>query len=157
MSFKVEFEDGDVIWIPFNKDLAASTPFEKFCLSKPELQPLLYTLDEWKKKRREINAKGIAGVKPGEVCYIDLRAWGWSYMKNIGLPDIFEKTYVIQCRYMKWTGSKKQKIDVRCDLFDQLFEWTAVDVNAYGRNLFLTEKMVLIDEELCRMYPKILE
>jgi hypothetical protein len=46
---------------------------------------------------------------------------------------------------------------VRCDLFDQLFEWTAVDVNAYGRNLFLTEKMVLIDEELCRMYPKILE
>ena len=157
MSFKVEFEDGAIVWIPFNQDLATSVPFEKFCSSRSELQPLIYTLEEWQKRKRDINEQGIEDVKPGDVCYVNLRAWGWSYLESTNLPDILEETYVVPCKYLKWTNKKKLKIDVQCELFNQLFEWTAVDVNAYGKQLALTEGMKLVDKDLCHRYPKILQ
>lgn len=116
---------------------------------------LTYTIEDWKRKKREINIKGVKGVRPGEKCYVNLRAWGWGYVESIGLPDILNKDYVVTCEYIKWTNKKRLKIDVRCGLFNQLFEW-AVDVEAYGKQLALTEDMILVDHNLCEMYPKIL-
>ena len=43
MSFKVEFEDNDIVWKPYDKDLADSIHFETYCQTKPFLQPLLVT------------------------------------------------------------------------------------------------------------------
>ena len=157
MKFRVEFEDGDIRWLPFNQDLATSAPFVAFCSSKPELEPLTHTVEEWRKQKKVINAEGVQGVEPGDTCYVDLRAWGWGYLENTGLPDILDNIYVVPCKYVKWTSQKKLKIDVKCELFDQLFEWAAVDVNAYGRQLAVTDNMILVDQELCRTYPKILE
>jgi hypothetical protein len=156
MEFKVLFADGDDIWLPYNQDLASSAPFVQFCQSRTELKCLLYTVEEWKKIRKETNAGGICGVQPGDTCFVNLRAWGWSYVENIGLPNILNAIYVVPCRYIKWIGSKKCKIEVKCELFGQLFDWTAVDVNAYGKCLSFTEKMTLVDEALCHEYPKLL-
>ena len=157
MSFLVSFEDGDHVWIPFNQDLVTTEKFVVFCESKPELKPLLYTLGEWKRLKAEINAGGIQGVEPGMTCFVNLRAWGWDYFEQIGLPDTMERNYMVPCEYLKWTNSKKKKMDVRCDLFGQLFEWSAIDVDAYGRNLVLTDDMVLVNEALCQEHPKLLK
>ena len=119
--------------------------------------PLLYTVAEWKKQRSQINARGIRDVQPGQECYVDLRAWGWDYYESIGLPDMVWKTYVVLCKYVKWTNSKKTKIDVRCELFGQFFEWTSVDVQAYGLKMDLEDMMILVDGEFSREYPKLLE
>ena len=157
MHFEVLFEDGDCVWIPYNQDLVSSEPFENFCRFHPELMPLLYTVAEWKKQRSQINARGIRDVRPGQKCYVDLRAWGWDYYESIGLPDMVRKTYVVLCKYVKWTNSKKTKIDVRCELFGQFFEWTSVDVQAYGLKMDLEDMMILVDEDFSRDYPKLLE
>ena len=157
MQFEVLFEDADCMWIPYNQDLVSSAPFENFCRIRPELMSLLYTVAEWKKRRSQINAQGIQGVQPGMECFVDLRAWGWDYYASIGLPDFFRKTYVVLCRYVKWTNSRKTKIDVRCGIFDQLFEWTAVDVQAYGLRMDLEDGMTLVDDDLSRRYPKLME
>jgi hypothetical protein len=157
MSFRVLFEDGDDVWIPYNQDLAASAPFVNFCNIKPELKSLLYSATEWRRVKRQMNEKGISGISPGDTCFVNLRAWGWSYVENVGLPNILDTTYVVACRYIRWTNSKKTKVDVNCQLFSQLFVWTTVDVDAYGRSLVLTEDMILIDEAMCHEYPKLLD
>ena len=96
-------------------------------------------------------------MQPGEECFVDLRAWGSAYYESIDLPDMFHRNYVVPCRYVKWTNSKKTKIDVRCELFNQLFEWTAVDVQAYGSRGNLSDEVVLIDEDFVRRYPQLME
>ena len=106
--------------------------------------------------KKEINGKGIQGVEPGMRCYVDLRAWGWDFYESSGLPNLFGILYVVECVYVRWSAARKRRMDVRCDLFNQLFVWTAVDIDAYGRNLALTEDMVLVDYDLCQRYPKLL-
>ena len=157
MQFEVLFADGDCLWLPYNQDLTSTKSFAEFCGTRSELLPLLYTLAEWKKQKSHINAQGVKGVQPGEECFVDLRAWGSAYYESIDLPDMFHRNYVVPCRYVKWTNSKKTKIDVRCELFNQLFEWTAVDVQAYGSRGNLSDEVVLIDEDFVRRYPQLME
>ena len=64
--------------------------------------------------------------------------------------------YVVQCEYVKWTNASRKKIDLVCKLFNQLFEWSAADVEAYGRCHELKQHMMLVNEDLCARYPKIL-
>ena len=48
-------------------------------------------------------------------------------------------------------------IDVRCQLFDQLFEWNAATVRLYGMYFELLPDMVLVDESFCQEYPSVME
>jgi hypothetical protein len=75
MTFLIEFEDGQV-WLEYNLDLSSSSPFQQFCLSSPELEPLTMTVSQWKRRRSELNRAGVLGVEPGEVCFVNLKAWG---------------------------------------------------------------------------------
>jgi hypothetical protein len=158
MSFGILFEDDDQVEVPYNQDLVKAGPFRDYCNSIPELIPLLHSLNEWKKLRTQMNSEGIKGVQPGLTCYVNLRAWGWDYYSSIGLDEYLTRHYVVECRYIKWTHkSNKKKIDLKCPLFGQHFEWSAVDVLAYGKVFELDPSMILVDEVLCQRFPSILE
>lgn len=157
MSFLVLFEDGDQINVPYNQDLVNSLPFQRYCESLPQLSSLLHTVEQWKRIKSDTNSRGIQRIIPGQLCYVDLRAWGWDYFSSIGLPDVNATVYVVTCRYVKWTNSTRKKIDLICKLFNQRFEWSATDVDAYGRHHELRNDMILVDGDLCAKYPKILE
>lgn len=157
MHFLVLFEDNDEIWLPYNLDLISSAPFQRFCESKPELQPLLHTVKAWNDMKKLINDAGITGVQPGQTCFVDLRAWGWDFVENSGLPDVLQRTYVVACKYLKWSTQRKLKLEVQCSVFQQLFKWSAVDVNAYGKTFDMTEDMILVDQRLCQRFPKLLD
>ena len=83
MFFLVEFEEKDVLWIDYNADLAASKPFELYCLGLPQLEPLLYTERAWRTRRASLNAAGVVGIILGDCCYVDLRAWGPGYYLSL--------------------------------------------------------------------------
>ena len=73
-------------------------------------------------------------------------------------PERTNKVKKIQhFRYVKWANSTRKKIDLICKLFNQRFEWSATDVDAYGRHHELRNDMILVDGDLCAKYPKILE
>jgi hypothetical protein len=155
MEFLVRFEDGEELWIPFKKDLESTGQFESYCESLNELEPLLFLEKEWREKQLKYNAAGVCGVNPGLDCYVTLKAWGSEYYSRIGLPT--GPIYVVKCKYVKWTTQARKKIDLYCPLFSQQFDWDSTSVRLYGRNLDLTELMVLVDEELCKQYPLILK
>ena len=151
MFFLVEFEENDVLWLDYNADLAASKPFELYCLGLPQLEPLLYTERAWRTRKASLNAAGVVGVVLGDSCYVDLRAWGPGYYHSLKLP--MGHRYVVLCTYLKWTDKRRRKVDVRCQLFDTVFEWNATDVRLYGLSLVLEDTMVLVDEKFCEEFP----
>jgi len=155
MKFLVQFEGNEDIWLDYNSDLADSKPFADYCQQHAELEPLTMTARDWKQKKREYNATGVVGVVPGDKCYVNLKAWGADYYQSIGLPTGIE--YVVMCSYTKWTTARRKKIDLRCSLFRQSFDWDASTVHLYGRVSALQDKMVLVDGELLQRYPRIMD
>jgi hypothetical protein len=107
--------------------------------------------------KKLINDAGITGVQPGQTCFVNLRSWGWDFVENSGLPDVLQQKYVVACKYLKWSTQKKLKLEVQCSIFQQLFKWSAVDVNAYGKTFDMTEDMILVDQRLCQRFPKLLD
>ena len=154
MDFLVLFEFDDERWLPYSTDLASSGPFKEYCLSLPELEPLTMSEKEWRVKKAEYNAAGVVGVVPGDFCLVNLKAWGSDYYFGVGLP--LGITHVVQCNYVKWTNSKRKKIDLTCQFFKQHFEWDAVAVRMYGRTVELCDQMVLVDGEMVERYPALM-
>ena len=50
MSFQVEFEDNDLLWLPYSKDLDDSAPYGTFVEQHPFLFPLRYKADKASKQ-----------------------------------------------------------------------------------------------------------
>ena len=153
MQFLVAFEDEDTVWINYNLDLAQARPFVDYCFSLPELEPLTLSVVEWRVRKGQYNAQGVVGVQPGDSCYVNLKTWGDEYYRSLELP-IAE--YVVHCAYLKWTSPRRRKIDLRCALFRQTFEWDATAVRLYGMVTQLKDNMVLVDQLFCQTYPKVL-
>ena len=153
MEFLVLFEDNDKIWIIYNMDLAASTPFRDYVLSQPKLEPLTCLADVWKQKAAEINRLGIQGVTPGTSCFVNLKSWGDEYYRLLDLP--VGKIYVVLCDYVKWTNRSRKRIDLYSPLFNQSFEWNAVATRMYGMCSTLNSDMILVNSHFCDSHPKI--
>ena len=111
---------------------------------------------EWKKVSKDMDSKPITTVKPGDKCYIELRAWGYDYYISIGLPDPDNINYVVLCTYVQWNNTTHTSIILFCDLFKQRFVWKNTSIYRYGMNQELTQEMVLIDNSFCQKYSKIL-
>ena len=99
----------------------------------------------------------IDGVQPGQEVYINLRAWGADFYDALSLPDCYVTNYVVLCRYKRWAGKRRLRIDLYCPLFDTTYEWSAYDVYCYGLCFdFNPSTMVLVDSEFCKSFPDIL-
>ena len=46
MEFKVEFEDGEILWLPYSKDLDESAPYGNFIEENPYLFPLRFKANQ---------------------------------------------------------------------------------------------------------------
>ena len=150
MSFRVRFEDGEVIWLPYSKELAETVQFEQFVRENRPLLPLLYTLKVWERiKKADHNI--VKEVSLGETCYVDLRAWGSAYFESLNLPED-GSTYVVECKYLSWENKRRSKVCLTCQLFGQKFTWNSFSVYAYGMQKVVGAKMVLVDEEFCRSF-----
>ena len=152
MSFEVAFADGSVVWLPFSKDLFETVQFEEFVSKHRPLLPLKYTLEVWKRLQRE-SFRVVTEVTPGELCYVDLRAWGFAWFSSLSLPD---GIYAVECKYIRWVNKSKRRIVLRCGLFNQTFTWDSFCVYAWGSNKELGD-MVLVDRGFCQRYPKVLK
>jgi len=122
------------------------------------LLPLLFTVEEAERQRKQINSTPITEVSPGSNIFLDLRERGGStWYNSIGLPRSAELTYVLPCSYTRWVGRDRKKIRISCAITNE--EWT-VDhyfVKRYGSCSDLDPTaMVLVDQGLCATYPKIL-
>jgi hypothetical protein len=76
LSFRVVFEDGDILPLPYGPDLASTKQLEDFVTATPSLWPLRFrTAEEAHKERAVVNRGTIQGFDIGQVVYLDLRVF----------------------------------------------------------------------------------
>ncbi len=107
LTFKVLFEDDDVIWKPYDKDLADSIHFETYCQSKPFMQHLLIS-DKAAKAQNTARLAIPIDYKVDDTIYVDLFAWAANTYHDIGLPDTDANNYFVAGVCTKLTLNKKE-------------------------------------------------
>jgi hypothetical protein len=73
MEFEVEFADGDIVWKPYDRDLADCAAFKDFIQQSPELLLLQYTTTQGFRESKLINSEPIIEVHPGDIVFLDIR------------------------------------------------------------------------------------
>ena len=156
MWFKVEYEDGDILWQEFTQDLFACQAMEDFVNSQRPLFLLRFPANMANARRAELNRTDITEVRPGDKVYVDLRRWGEAWYDQLGLPDAYETIHVVECQYTHWQGRGKRKINLSCKLFDEVVLLDAYEVYCYGSERQLKPTMTLVTERMAVLYPDIL-
>lgn len=144
--FLALFADGSKVWKRYSPDISTTAAFAAYCSARPELRILLVpTAKEATALYSRIKKLSIPSlssfdpcgtapfvpdrptVEPGVTAYVDLRWWaddGHNWYFALPLPDVDTRPYVVPVTYLNWSpGSKQRYISVRCDLFDEVFEW----------------------------------
>ena len=135
MEFEVKFNDGDVVWKPWDIDLSTTVQFEDFCRSHRELHLLLFTVEQAKVEARRINSLPITDVSPGDVVYVNLRYFdSYIYDNILQLDNKYHKRYVVKMTYTRWAGSQHSKIDAKIHIFDTTYMFN---------NLFFSASVII--------------
>lgn len=158
MEFEVAFADGTVVWLPWSHDLFNSVPYEEFCRRHRPLFPLIYTRNQAQTKRSDFLRRDITEVVPGQIVFVDLRAWGAEWYRQMNLPNKDHTNYVVECRYLDFTRRSRKRITLECPLFHQIYTWSAYDIYLYGTvDQFDLRTMVLVDSSFISNYPRLLD
>jgi len=156
MEFEVKFKDGDIVWKPWDLDLASCQPFEEYCRQNKELYLLLFTTDRVSGEANAISSRSITDAKPGDQIFVDLRYFGtYVYDNLLDLPDKYHVKYVVRVIFTKWTGKSHKKLDAQVPLFGRIFEFNNLFIFYYGHQRVLQQGMVEVTAHFLDNYPDI--
>ena len=162
MSFRVEFADGDVIWLPYSKDLDETEAFGTYTASLPMLEHLSYGPKRAKEFLAELRRAAIQGYAVGDILYVDIRCYStaWYDEELTFLEERYDKVYVV---LYEITGVTPKVLKAYCPTYDEVWEATTGTTKldaywcyTYGRTTELGEDMVLVTPEMCLRYPALI-
>lgn len=165
MWFQVRFADGDLIWKPFDAELANTVHFESYVAKHPDLTPLLHRAQDYDKLRQTYLAANPlvkAQYPRGRTFYVDLRSYetpdaiGW--YAAVGLPNAHTVTYRVEavCSGKYKTAKTKAKTIstiVYVPLFNQDVQVDSWWLHCFGRHAELDPTDVLADSLFALDYP----
>ena len=161
MEFEVKFADGSIVWLPWNKDIFDSQPYEHFCRSKPELFPIIYDLKTASKHISSLKKTPITSVKPRDIVYVDLRCYGSTWYQSLALPDKDHINYLVEYQYTKWLNRLHTKIEASVPLFKETWPLDHLFVKQYGSRTLEHWQQVksiniqIIDEDMLKLHPNL--
>jgi len=158
MEFKVEFEDGDIIWLPYSKDLDESIQFGSYIESTPMLFPLRFKASMVARQIASIRREPITLVKPNDVVYVELRcAFGLDWYSTLDIANQYDAIYVVAVQYIKWRDKSHKFIQPKVLVLDEVMrDWDNYDVYSFGQNREFSSDMTLVDEAFVVRYPDII-
>jgi hypothetical protein len=155
LMFRVLFQDGTDVWLPYSRDLSETQQFEYYCRSQPELYYLLFTAKVADKQIAELNATPIKEVAIGETVYVNIRSFGSDWYQTLDLADKDVNKYVLPMRYVKFTHNGT-KAEIRCDLYETTYIFTHHLVKSYGSCKAVGANMIVVTEQMCLNEPSLL-
>ena len=157
MEFEVAFMDGTRLWQTWTKDLFDTVQYEEYCRARRPLHYLVHKAADAKEMQKKKAAEPITLVKPGDTLYVDLRAYGAEYYRQIDLPDRDHTLYVVEVT-CSWGSGKRQakKMLAYSAVFNEQLVWTNLEVHMWGEYTeFDASRMTLVDKEFVVSYPHI--
>ena len=144
--FNVTFEDG-TIDMPYNNDLATSTPFVDYVSAVPELLPLQYPAKRVKSELAQLNRLSITHLTLGDTFYLSLRYFDGtsaSWYDSLLLPHP-HSAYVFLAKAISWTHVRQLRLRCYIAALDKTYVLTNSELQMFGsRRIFESNSMVLL-------------
>ena len=162
MEFRTEFEDGDIIWLPYSVDLDQTQAFGDYVSKHPVLHHLQFAAQAAKEFLGKVRSQPITGYSVGDKIYVDIRCYSTDWYDNTltFLTDRYDKVYVVIYEVI---AVYNRYIKAYCPTYDERWEAATGDCKlgsywcyAFGYRRVLTDEMVLITPELCRDHPELI-
>jgi hypothetical protein len=155
--FETVFEDGDILWLPWNSDIVASVQFEDFCRAWQQLNCLLFSAKEAQRQLNAMNKRAIELVKPGDTAWVDLRSFGEEWYIGLDIPDKYHTVYLVRVHYKSWANKSRTQINAEFPIFDELFAVDHYFVFSFGSLMSLpTYSHQVVDKDFVKRYPSVL-
>ena len=157
MQFKVTFADGDTRWVPYSNDVSQTVQFEEFCNSFPPLRQLLTTAAAASKSLKALNRTAVVGAEPGDVFYVTLRAFSYTWFDE--LADILDEDYqyVVRCECLEYKTAARREIWISYPVFNSRHTVSNSFVTQYLFSRQLSDRMRLVDADMLRDKPRLRE
>jgi hypothetical protein len=157
MEFLVRFADSSEVWLPYSRDLSDTLPFESYCRCNFELHALLFAANAAKQWIKEINARPITEIVPGDTVFVNLQSYGAAWYQSLQLPFRPGQRYVIPYKYGPFINNSKVRIRCSNAIFDETFIVDHHFVFSYGQlKSFNSSFMTLIDAAFVLLFPQVL-
>ena len=157
MSFKVTYADGDTRWVPYSRDISQTVQFEDYCNSFPPLRQLLVNAADAVKSHKALNKTPIVDVSPGDVFYVTLRAFSYTWFDD--LSDILDEAcqYVVKCECLDWKTQAHREIWISYPVFNSRHTVGNAFISQYFFTRQLSDSMKLVDAAMLRDKPRLRE
>ena len=154
--FEVAFEAGAIKWLVWTPGLFETIQYEEFCSKDPALMPLLYPVKEAINRIKALKRLPITSVNKGSVIYLNLRWYSHDWYKQLPLPDLFHKQYVVRCVYGDFISATHKEIYLHNSVFGNKFTVDNFFVYSWGSvTQFDETNMVLVNKEFIRRNPSL--
>ena len=162
MEFRVEFADGDVVWLPYSTDLDRTQAYGDYVSSLPVLSHLQFSAQVAREYLSKIRSGPIYGYSPGDKVYVDIRCYSTDWYDNVltFLPDRYDKLYVVVYEVI---AVQARFIKAYCPVYDERWEASTGPCklggywcHAFGCHRVLTDAMVVVTPELCLRHPELI-
>jgi hypothetical protein len=161
LQFLVLFSDDTQVYKNYDADLASTVPYENFIRSKmddtPYLEPLLFTIKDWKAKMKEFNKEQITHLPAKTKLYTFLISYGVDWYESLNLPNIEPKKYMIELVSKGNVKDNPRKVVLFCPLFKQEIISDNEYIRLYTTLSFDKAKHFLVDKDFVKKYPQIME
>jgi hypothetical protein len=156
--FQIHYSDGDILWIPYSKDLDDNTIFQAFVEATPQLFKLKFTSQtEAQRAITKINKTPISEVKPGDSVFLNLRFLSADdteeWFEQLSLPDCFVQQYVVKMVYGELNKQKTHIFAFIPILKENLPRFSHCEVRMWGMQFHLTSNMCLVDDVYLDSHP----
>ena len=151
IEFDILSNDNTLTWIPWNKDLFDTIPYEIFCRSHSQLYPLIFTL---KDSLTQIIKYQIFSYH--HIVYVDLPSNGSNWYSRLPLPDPDHSLYVVELLYTNWAYKYLLKLDAYVSVFNENSSGKLLLDSYFVHAKILPNKMTLITPALILKYTSLL-
>ena len=108
--------------------------------------------------QREKAREPITEVQPGDTLYVDLRAFGVEWYRQMDVPDEDHRLRVVEAKCAAGTGRKAGKLSVCTPVLNEHLYWSNLDVHLWAEHKdFDPDRMILVDSDFIKKYPTLLE
>ena len=162
MEFRVVFEDGDVLWLPYSVDLDRTQAYGSYVASLPVLAHLQYSTQFAREYLANLRSAPVTGYSVDDHLFVDIRCYSTEWYDTVltFLPDRYDRVYVV---VYEVTSVHARFLTAYCPTYDE--RWDAASgpcklgaywCHAFGYRRVLTDDLVLVTPDLCRLHPALI-
>jgi hypothetical protein len=124
---------------------------------RPYYEPLLFTIADWKGRRKRMNDSPIQHLPAKTKLYTFLVSYSYDWFIQLNLPDISPKQYVIELVSKGNVKDNPKKVVLKCPLFKQDIIGNQEYLQLYTTPVLNDAFHILVDANFAKRHSQVMK